>query len=83
MQMCIYPPKPNKNPPRARSAGADSSAHERSKGQPVAWSCSEEAVMQLIRERDPFHVGLPSPVALRLLQVNSTCLLYELCLFLI
>jgi hypothetical protein len=74
MQLCIYPPLPS-NPrlgrPRRRPGGggrpaADTDANDL----PVAWSCAEEAIMSAIRDKDPLGLGLPSPVALRLLQVG-------------
>ncbi len=65
MQMCIYPPKPRT--PRSRPPANDWQYN----AQAVAWSCSESAVMEAVREKDPFGRGLPSPIALRLLQVIS------------
>lgn len=71
MQLCIYPPAPDiarKKPEAARQQRAGS--RKRLDSVPVAWSCAEEAVLATIRERDPLGRGLPSPVALRLLQVS-------------
>ena len=46
-------------------AGAD---QESADGQlPIAWSCSEESIMKLLKARDPQSKGLPNRLALRLL----------------
>ena len=34
---------------------------------PLAWSCSEESIMQLLRARDPSKCGVSDRLALRLL----------------
>ena len=36
---------------------------------PLPWSCTEGALMRLIRARDPSGKGLPSALALRLLML--------------
>ena len=38
---------------------------------PEAWSCSDESLLKLLRSRDPTGLGLPSFLALRLLQVGA------------
>lgn len=73
MQMCIYPPRPSKRTSSSHEKENGDAGH-RVHGQPVAWSCSEEAVMKLIQEKDPFHKGLPSTIALRLLQAIDLCM---------
>ena len=66
MQLCIYPPIPDSR--RASNKEGEASSKQ-GKGVPVVWSCAEEAVLEAIRNKDPLGKGLPSPIALRLLQV--------------
>lgn len=75
MQLCIYPPRPNsllRKPEKTleTSQGQEGDNDKEGHGFPVAWSCAEEAIMAVIRQKDPLGLGLPSPVALRLMQVS-------------
>lgn len=50
------------SPMAGKAAGLGDSAHA-----PLLWSCADEAVLRLIRRRDPSGRGLPGARALRLL----------------
>jgi serine/threonine protein kinase len=60
------------DPPSAGSQPAggssSSSSSDSSNTVPIPWSCSDEALLQLIATRDPQGIGLEGGLALRLLQ---------------
>lgn len=84
IDFCIYPPRPRhkhspvEGGPAARysntswQSNSDAQQGRRQdrtdRHTPETWSCSDEAQMQMVRSRDPAAIGLPSIVALRLLQ---------------
>lgn len=87
MQLCIYPPLPKH---RSNTSHVSDELHRgttdesgKAKYPPLAWSCSEEAILDTLRERDPSGKGLPGPMALRLVQVGFSLpvlvLLYPKC----
>ncbi|KAK9917046.1 hypothetical protein WJX75_000279 [Coccomyxa subellipsoidea] len=57
MELCIYPPRPlaAQKVPGNRSS------------LPLPWSCTDQALLEMLKQRDPSGKGLPSVQALRLL----------------
>lgn len=78
MELCIYPPKPSG--PKSQSkkykqdnvypATEDNGGMRTQPNLPLAWSCSEEAILESLQNQDPSGQGIQDAIALRLLQVR-------------